>query len=169
MSRPIGFPPCLGRAGSPNRWTGHRCVHSDPRRRHESDTAPCLGWRPEVAVAIEGHGKDLDFASIERGRHEWFDDSFLQLSKSQARAFGEHADPHGSIRTKGHAHNPVCSTTLDLSASIGYVSDAPSRQCTSAVWPPSQNPSLPSADIESIGLIGTPSAFPKHLAFPSTT
>ena len=64
---------------------------------------------PKVAVAIEGHGEDLDFASIERGRHEWFDDPFLQLSESQARPFREHADPHGSIRTKGQAHDPVLS------------------------------------------------------------
>ena len=64
---------------------------------------------PKVAVAIEGHGEDLDFASVERGCHEWLDGSFLQLPESQARPFGEHADPHGSVRTKGQAHNAVLS------------------------------------------------------------
>jgi hypothetical protein len=62
---------------------------------------------PKVAVAIEGHSEDLDFASIERGRHKWFDGAFLQLSESQAWPFREHADPQSSIRTKGDAHDPV--------------------------------------------------------------
>src|SRR5580692_2522619 len=65
------------------------------------------GGDPKASVAIEHHGAHLDFASVERGRHEWFDESFFQLSESEPRPFREDADPHGSIRTKGHAHDPV--------------------------------------------------------------
>src|ERR1700675_3395726 len=57
---------------------------------------------------------------------------------------------------------PGC-PTLDFSASIEYVSEAPSCQWTRAVCPPSQNPPFPSPNKELIGEIGIPSAFPKHV------
>src|SRR5208282_5329400 len=64
---------------------------------------------PKVAVAIEGHRGDLDFASIERWRYERLDGTVLQLSESQAWPLGEHPDPHGSIRGKSQGDHSVLS------------------------------------------------------------
>ena len=88
------------------------------------------------------------------------------IVQALAQVLLPYADPQRSIATSARLTIPSC-PALDLSASIGYVSETPSCQWTSAVCPPSQNPPFPSANRESAGEIGTPSDFPKHLTAPS--
>src|SRR5208337_5441451 len=78
--------------------------------------------------------------------------------------------PSESIPTQTDPSGPCARLSIpgapasDFRPSIGYISDTPACQCTRAACPPSQKPPLPSAKMASIGAIGIPSDFPKHLA-----
>ena len=114
----------------------------------------CLGADPKIAVVVEHQVPISKLTSIERGGHEWFDSTFLQLSKSAwpSPNMPTHRDPSGP-RAK-----------LKTSSShVGYFSERRHASGQAAACPPSQKPPLPSARREWMGEIGTPSAFPKHL------
>ena len=169
LSQPTRSLLCLQRERARNRWTSHRFVRSDPLRSHGCERALCRGCATQ---RLPSRSKIVAKTSTLLPSKVGVTNGLTAPSFSCP---SPSPGPSASMPTQRDPSGPSarltipCCPALDFSASIGYVSETPSCQWTRAVCPPSQKPPFPSASIESIGEIGIPSDFPKHLTARSVT